>query len=306
VETIERTCAGVVVLATSREGLALEGERILAVPSLGAPEPDAELDAIQGSESVRLFAERARARDADFKLDAHNAAAVVQVCRRLDGVPLAIELAAARVTTMSPVELARALDRRFEVLAGGRRRAVQRHQTLRATIDWSYDLLREPQRRLLARLAVFAGGWTREAAETVCAGEPIEAGTVFELLADLVSRSLVVTERGTAETRYRLLETIREYAEERLAQHDETLRLRDRHARYFVEYGMRLRDGLCGHDQVIWAKRATAESENLLAATAHAIDTKNLDLATALVDATFAMPFHVGYELACRRTWCFV
>ena len=171
---------------------------------------------------MHLFVDRARGVDPDFALTAGNVAAVVQVCRRLDGVPLAIELAAARITTMSPTELARGLDRRFETLAGGRRRAVQRHQTLRAAIDWSYELLSDPERRLLARLAVFAGGCTRDAAEKVCAGEPIEAGVVFELLAGLVARSLVVAERDRPETRYRLLETIREYGEERLAEHDET------------------------------------------------------------------------------------
>src|SRR5262249_52322433 len=147
---------------------------------------------------------------------------VVQVCRRLDGIPLAIELAAARVHVMSPAELATALDHRFEVLAGARRGAVKRQQTLRATIDWSYDLLEEPQRRLLARISVFAGGCTREAAEEVCEGTPIAPRSVFGLLTELVERSLVVAEHDGPDTRYRLLETIREYAEERLAEHAET------------------------------------------------------------------------------------
>ena len=149
---------------------------------LAAPDADADLAAVGASDAVQLFVERARAADADFVLDAANASAVGQVCRRLDGVPLAIELAAARVTSMSPAELASALDRRFDVLAGGRRRAVKRQQTLRATIDWSYDLLDESQRRLLARLAVFAGGCTREAAEAICAGGPIDGRAVLGLL----------------------------------------------------------------------------------------------------------------------------
>src|SRR5829696_5058235 len=148
----------------------------------------------ESCDAVELFVDRARAADADFELSPVNAAAVGQVCRRLDGVPLAIELAAARVSAMSPAELATALDRRFEVLAGGRRRAVKRQQTLRATIDWSYDLLDEPQQRLLARLAVFTGDCTRDAAEAVCAGEPIDARAVFGLLAGLVDRSLVVAD----------------------------------------------------------------------------------------------------------------
>jgi predicted ATPase len=180
------------------------------------------LAAVAASDAVQLFVERARAADADFVLSAANGAAVGQVCRRVDGVPLAIELAAARVTSMSPRELASALDRRFDVLAGGRRRAVKRQQTLRATIDWSYDLLDESQQRLLARLAVFAGGCTRDAVGAICAGGPIEGRAVLGLLADLVARSLLVAERGGFDTRYRLLETIREYAEERLVEHNET------------------------------------------------------------------------------------
>ena len=222
VEELTGTCPRVAVLATSREGLALDGERIFAVPALAAPGTGADLGAVGASDAVQLFVERASAADADFGLDSVNAAAVGQVCRRLDGVPLAIELAAALVASMSPAELASALDHRFDLLAGGRRRAVKRQQTLKATIDWSYDLLDESQQRLLARLAVFAGGCTREAAEAVCAGGPIEPRVVLGLLTDLVARSLVVTERGGVETRYRLLETIREYGEERLAEHGET------------------------------------------------------------------------------------
>ena len=246
VEELVSTCARVVVLATSREGLALDGERLLAVPALAAPEEHADLAAVGTSDAVRLFVERARAADADFVLDAANAPAVGQVCRRLDGVPLAIELAAARVTSMSPAELASALDRRFDVLAGGRRRAVKRQQTLRATIDWSYDLLDESQQRLLARLAVFAGGCTREAAEAVCAGGPIDGRAVLGLLTDLVARSLVIADRGGLDTRYRLLETIREYGEERLVEHGETDALRERHARYYADLALHTSERLVG------------------------------------------------------------
>src|SRR5262249_39646078 len=162
-------------------------------------------DVVGSSDAVQLFVDRAVAADADFALTQTNAAAVADVCRRLDGVPLAIILAAARVTSMSPVELASALDRRFDLLAGGRRRAVKRHQPLRATIDWSYDLLDDAHQKLLARLSVFAGGCAREAAEEICAGAPIDARQVLQLLTDLVDRSLVVAERGEPETRYRLL-----------------------------------------------------------------------------------------------------
>jgi predicted ATPase len=147
VERIERACVGVVVLATSREGLAVDGEQILALPSLSLPEPDDGWQLMGRSDAVALFTERARRVDADFVLSAENAAAVAQICRRLDGVPLAIELAAARVNAMTPSELAEGLDHGFDLLAGGRRRAVERHQTLRAAIDWSYDLLGEAERR---------------------------------------------------------------------------------------------------------------------------------------------------------------
>jgi predicted ATPase/class 3 adenylate cyclase len=279
VELVERSCPGVVILATSREGLALDGERVLPVPSLPGPPADAGFEAVARAEAVHLFIERARAVDPDLSLTAHNAAAVAQVCRRLDGVPLAIELAAARVAAMNPAELARGLDRRFETLAGGRRRAVQRHQTLRAAIDWSYDLLSAPEQRLLARLAVFAGGCTRAAVEGVCAGEPIDAARVFDLLSGLVVRSLVVAERDRPETRYRLLETIREYAEGRLAAHGETEALRDRHAEYYAGFACSVSAEIFGPQQAEAGRRLLADYENLVAALNHAIDANNVNLA---------------------------
>ncbi|HXY92951.1 MAG TPA: adenylate/guanylate cyclase domain-containing protein [Acidimicrobiia bacterium] len=296
VDAIIRSCPGAAILATSREGLAIVGERILAVPSLGTPAVDAGLGVIAGSDAVQLFVDRAHAADSTFALNAENAGAVVQVCRRLDGVPLAIELASARVSMMSPAELAAALDQRFEVLAGGRRGAVKRQQTLRATIDWSYDLLDEAHQRLLARLAVFAGGWTREAAEAVCAGDPIGTRAIFALLGDLVARSLVVADRGQPDTRYRLSETIREYAEERLAEHHETKSLRDRHARWYIEYVKRCRELLWGPDQIISGKRILADGDNVLAAFGHAVDSGDLDLATAFIDHAVE-PAQVGFAL---------
>jgi predicted ATPase/class 3 adenylate cyclase len=297
VEVIGRSCPGVFVLATSREGLAIVGERILAVPSLVSPAADAEFDAVAASDAVRLFMDRAHAADRTFELSLGNAASVVRVCRRLDGVPLAIELAAARVSLMSPAELASALDHRFEVLAGGRRGAVKRHQTLRATIDWSYDLLDESQQRLLARMAVFEGGATREAAEKVCAGAPIESRAVFGLLGELVARSLVVAERGGLDTRYRLLETIREYGEERLIEHDETDALRDRHARYYADHAARCREGLFGPEQIAWGTRMAADGDNILAAFAHAVDTHDLDLAINLLESTSLNIGQIGFAL---------
>jgi predicted ATPase len=174
---LQRWCQRLVILATSREGLGIEGERLVPVPPLGVPGADADLTAISQAEAVRLFAERAAAVKPDFVVSAENAAAVAAVVWRLDGIALAIELAAARIAAMTPSELARRLERSFAVLGAGRRGAVAHHQTLRATIDWSYQLLAEPEQRLLARLSVFAGGCTLDAAETVCGGDGIDPDT---------------------------------------------------------------------------------------------------------------------------------
>jgi predicted ATPase/class 3 adenylate cyclase len=283
VEALERTCPGVAVLATSREGLALEGERVVPVPALSAPATDADVSSVVDSEAVRLFVDRAGWVDPDFALTESNTDAVAQLCRRLDGLPLAIELAAARIGAMTPAELARRLDHRFDTLAGGRRRAVQRHQTLRAAIDWSYQLCSQAERRLLARLAVFAGGCTEEAAEAVCGGDPLSGGQVFELLAGLVAKSLVVAQRNGPATRYRLLETIREYGEDRLAEYQETDQLRRRHAEYYCQLEASLWERLGGPEQLHASRRLAAERDNLLAAVNYAVDTTEVDLALRLV-----------------------
>jgi predicted ATPase/class 3 adenylate cyclase len=280
---LERSCARLVILATSREGLGIEGERLVPVPPFAAPDADADLETITDAEAVRLFADRAAAVKPGFMVTAENATAVAGVVRRLDGVALAIELAAARVPAMTPAELARRLDRRFAVLAGGRRGAVQRHQTLRAAIDWSFELLTEREQRLLGRLAVFAGGCTLQAVETVCSGEGIDPGAVFELLASLVARSLVVAEESGPQSRYRLLETIREYGEERLDQAGETERWRARHAGYYAGFLRQVREHDRGQDGVFWAVRLSAEQDNLLAAWSWAVDTGNVDTAFAIL-----------------------
>ena len=281
---LERSCARLVILATSREGLGIDGEQLVPVPPLAAPGADADLETITDAEAVRLFVERAAAVKPDFTVTAENAAAVAAVVRRLDGVALAIELAAARVPAMTPAELARRLDRSFAVLAGGRRGAVARHQTLRAAIDWSFELLAEPEQRLLGRLAVFAGGCTLQAVETVCSGEGIDPGAVFELLASLVARSLVVAGESGPQSRYRLLETIREYGEERLEEAGETERWRARHASYYAGFPRQVREHAhAPSDEAFWAVRLSAEQDNLLAAWSWAVDTGNLDTAFAIL-----------------------
>jgi predicted ATPase/class 3 adenylate cyclase len=295
VEVLERACGGLELLATSREGLALEGERLLPVPSLAAPATHASAELAAGSDAVRLFVERAGAVDPDFVLTANNAADVVQICQRLDGIPLAIELAAARIAAMSPAELARGLDRRFMTLAGGRRGAVQRHQTLRGAMDWSYDLLSDGERRLLARLSVFAGGCSRSAVEAICGPDPLGPAGVFDLIASLVAKSLVVAQRGAPETRYRLLETLREYGEERLAEYGETQELRGAHAEYYCARVGAVTDQVLGAGQIEAGRGFLPDNENLLAAMNHALESTDVDLAMRIVVNATPPPGQVGY-----------
>jgi predicted ATPase/class 3 adenylate cyclase len=281
---LARSCPRLVILATSREALGIEAEQLVPVPPLGLPGADADLGTTVDAEAVRLFADRAAAVKPDFTVTEQNAAAVAAVVRRLDGIALAVELAAARVPAMTPAELARRLDRSFAVLAAGRRGAVARHQTLRATIDWSFQLLAGPEQTLLARLAVFAGGATLEAIEAVCGGEGIDPDAVLELLAGLVARSLVVADDHGTQTRYRLLETIRQYGEEQLQAAAETQRWRACHASYYAGLLPRIREH--AHEprgEVFWAVRLSADQDNLLAAWSWAIGTGNVGAAFTIL-----------------------
>ncbi|ORV59159.1 hypothetical protein AWC06_17440 [Mycobacterium fragae] len=280
---IERACPGVVVLATSREGMAIDGEQLIALPPLATGEPDEDLERLMSTDAVSLFVERARHVKADFVLTQGNARAVVEICQRLDGVPLAIELAAARIIALSPAELVLRLNRRFQVLAGGRRGAVERHATLRAAIDWSYELLDTAEQRLLARMAVFTGGCALEAIEQVCSGGPVEREAVIDLVAGLVARSLVVAEDDGHGTRYRLLETIRQYGEERLAACGETDALLMRHGRYYAALSARAAERYYGPEQILWASQVVRERDNVRAALANAIDAGDAALAVRLV-----------------------
>ena len=281
---LQRSCPRLAILATSREGLGIDGERLVPVPSLAVPTADDGLEVIMQAEAVRLFTDRASAVKPDFKVNRENAAPVVAICRRLDGVPLAIELAAARVPAMTPAELAQRLDRSFVVLAGARRDAVDRHQTLRAAIDWTFELLAESEQALLGRLAVFPGGCTPEAAEKVCGGDGIDPEIVFDLMAGLVARSLVVADQHGPESRYRLLETIRQYGEEYLERTGQTERWRARHAEYYTDLLSGIRDHARNfRDEVFWAVRLSAEQDNLLAAWSWAIDTGDVDTAFSIL-----------------------
>jgi predicted ATPase/class 3 adenylate cyclase len=269
-----RACPGVKLLATSREPLNITGEVAWPVPPLAAPDPrllpprPAELlHALNEYEAVRLFIDRASVSKPDFAVTERNATALAQICHRLDGIPLAIELAAARVKALSVEQVAARLDDRFRLLTGGSRTLLPRHQTLRAAMDWSYELLSDPERVLLRRLSVFAGGWPLEAAEAVCQGEGIEEWEVLELQAHLVDKSLIVVGEGVGgETRYRLLGTIRQYAGDRLVEAGEAARVRDHHRDWFLELAEQAATQLRGPDQAVWLERLEQEHDNLRAA----------------------------------------
>ena len=231
-DAILERCPDVTLLATSREALDVQGEQSWRVPSLSMPE-DAD---VQSSEAVSLFKARARAVRSDFELTPANAEAVAEICRRLDGIPLAIEFAASRVAHMSPQEIAKRLGDMFKLLAGGRRRRVQRQHTLQAALDWSYELLSGDEQLLLRRLAVFPGFFGTEAAEGICAGEDIDVGSVFDLIASLVAKSLVTTDEHDGQTRYRLIETVRLYASEKLREDGEAELLRSRHRDWYLAW----------------------------------------------------------------------
>jgi predicted ATPase/class 3 adenylate cyclase len=283
VSRIERQCPRVAVLATSREGLAVDGEWIVALPPLEAGQPGDDIERLIHADAISLFVERGRQVKAGFALSDNNSRAVIDICQRLDGVPLAIELAAARVMALSPAELLRRLDRRFQVLAGGRRGAVERHATLRAAIDWSYDLLTSAEQRLLARMSVFSGGCTLEAIEEICSGEPVERDDVMDLVAGLVARSLVVAQDNDIGTRYRLLETIRQYGEERLADCKETEEFQVRHVAFYTQFSSDAAENTHGPDQLVWTRRIKLERDNFLAALAKAVDFGDASAATELV-----------------------
>jgi predicted ATPase/class 3 adenylate cyclase len=284
-------CDEVRILATSREGLGIAGERIFAVASLDVPSTSRDATAMYECDAVRLFVERAQAVRADFRLESSNVGPVAQICARLDGVPLAIELAAARVALLAPAELAQRLDARFRVLTGSERSAVERHQTLRAAIDWSYDLLEEAERRVLERLSVFAGGFTLDAAEAVGATEGIAPSDVLELLGGLVSKSLVVADTQGRLGRYRLLETIRQYAEERLDERGGASPARDAHARYFAAFTEAAAVGLRSAEEPEWLERTAPESDNIRAALTWATETRDADTVARFFAPSLTLAF---------------
>jgi predicted ATPase/DNA-binding CsgD family transcriptional regulator len=269
-EALLRSCPELWVLATSREALGLTGEVAWPVPSLSLPELRRLLDieSLPQYESARLFVERTAAVKPTFALTEQNAPAVAQVCYRLDGIPLAIELAAARTKVLSVEEISERLDDSFRLLAAGSRTAMPRQRTLHATMDWSHELLSREERVIFRRLAVFSGGFSLEAAESVCVGEDLEWDEVLDLLSQLVDKSLVTGWERGSETRYRLLETVRQYGWEKLSESGETGQVRERHAGYYLALAQEAEAELKGERQVAWLERLEREHDNLRAAMA--------------------------------------
>jgi predicted ATPase/class 3 adenylate cyclase len=323
-DTLLRSCPHLRLLASSREGLGIAGEQTYRVPSLSVPDlqqlPSPE--GLQEFEAVQLFAARAALSQPAFAVTAANAPAVVQVCQRLDGIPLAIELAAARVKALPVEKIAERLDDRFRLLTGGSRTALPRQQTLRALIDWSYDLLSEPERALLRRLSVFVSGWTLDAAEAVCSDFRVreaaqiqnpecetQSADVLDLLTQLVEKSLVVYEEpgsqaepGWGAARYRLLETVRQYARDRLLEAGDAVSARNRHLGFFVHLSLQAEPQLRGPEQAEWLNRLETEHDNLRAALTWSMVDPEVETALRLVEALATFMYAQGH-LSEAREW---
>ncbi len=286
-------CSHLHILATSREVLRVEGEKPYRCPPLSYPDPqlNPSLTELAQSEAVRLFVERAQTVSSSFHLTESNAPMVLQVCRQLDGIPLAIELASVRVRQLSIDQIAARLDNVFHLLTGGGRTALPRHQTLQALVNWSYDLLTEKERRLLCRLSVFAGNWTLEGAEVVCVDsadtDPLTAEQILDLLGQLMDKSLVSLQDGPggAEPRYHMLEMIRQYSHQRLLESGASELTRDRHREYYLAMAKQAETHLRGKGQRVWLERLDEELDNIRLALEWSMANNienGLQLATAL------------------------
>ena len=281
-----KKCPHLKILATSREALNIVGEAVYQVPSLQVPNMQQLVEDFRNYESVRLFEERARLAKTDFSLTAENTIPIAQICTRLDGIPLAIELAAARVNLFSIEQIATQLQESLALLTGGSRTALPRHQTLQAAIDWSYDLLLPREQIFFQRLSVFVNGWTLEAAQAVASDEKIKSEAIVDLLAQLIKKSLVHTKEQQGTTRYQMLETIRQYACEKLRASGDSEATQDRHLAYFVRLAERAEPYLRGFEMVMWLDQFESELDNLRAALRWAQETEveaQLRLASALL-----------------------
>ena len=298
-EVLLRETAQVTVLATSREPLHLAAEHSYPLAALPLPDPQADLQSIARSDAVQLFVERARQHRPHFDLSQQRAHVVAEICVRLDGIPLALELAAARVAVLPVEQIVRLLDQRFRLLTSGNRE-LPRHQTLRAMIDWSYELLDEAEKALFARLSVFAGGWSLEAASEVCSGEPIARDEVVYVLIGLIEQSLIVADDDG--DRYRMLETVREYAKDKLVVAGDAEAIRERHRDYFLAFAEQAQPKLMGADLLPWLQRLDEEHDNLRLALESSL-TVQPETCQRLCSALHRFWFTRGH-LAEGRQWC--
>ena len=297
-ESILRACPDVRILASSREGLGVSGEQMVAVRSLPMPDPDRDFRTVVQNDSVLLFTERAAAARSGFTLDPANADAVVEICRRLDGIPLAIELAAARVTAMNPSDIAAHLDERFRLLTGARRTGIERHQTLRAAVDWSYSLLEPTEQAVFDRLGVFSGAFDADAAHAVASGDGVEQWDVLDALAGLVAKSMVnIDASAEGEARYRMLETLRTYARDRLDELGESDQWRRRHAQRYADLADLVGPQLLSRDEFAARRRFRVELDNTRAAVTWAIDADDPSAQELGVRIVLAL----GYEVTMDR-----
>jgi predicted ATPase/DNA-binding CsgD family transcriptional regulator len=289
VDDLLSACPELRVLATSREPMQISGERQQRVPPLAAPRPgtSASPRSLMDFPAVQLFVERAQAMAGEFELTPRNADSVAAICALLDGIPLAIELAAARVGVLTTEQIHLHLDDCLRLLVGSSRSAPSRQQTIRATLDWSHDLLSEPEKILLRRLSLFANGWSMEGAEAVCPTADLDDADVLRALGRLVDKSLVVTEGSSGTTRYRFLEPVRQYAERRLAESGETEQTRDRVERYCIDLAERAEFELHGHGQAEWLRIIDSEFDNIRSVIHDAMDQDRVETALRL-----AAPLH--------------
>ena len=296
-EPLLHSCPNLRILGTSREALGVSGECLFAVPPLSLPDPRRlpAPESLSCYEAARLFVERAQAAKHDFSLTEGNAMAVAQVCYRLDGIPLAIELAAARVKVLSVEQISGRLEGSFGLLSGGRRTAMPHHRTLWATMDWSYELLSGEERVLFRRLSVFASGFTLGAAESVCVGEELERDEVLDLLAYLVDKSLVIVAEQGSEARYRLLETVRQYGWEKLRLSGEESAVRRRHARFFLKLAEEAEPELKGTQQLAWLDRLEEDHGNLRVAIRWALEEEEIEIALRLTASAAHLRYPRGY-----------
>jgi len=304
-DLLVRRCPQLTILASSREALGIAGEQTYRVPSLSLPDPgDIHTPvSVAPFEALQLFVDRCLGVRRDFRVTHENAATLVSICHRLDGIPLALELAAARVRSLSVEEINRRLDHRFRLLTGGSRTALPRQQTLRSLIDWSYDLLLDPEKVLLQRLSVFAGGWTLEAAERICAGGEVADAQVFDLLSSLIDKSLVTVEQGEGHLRYRLLETVRQYARERLLESESAASVRERHRDWFLQLVEAADEKLLGAEQGALLQQLEAEHDNLRSALEWSHGESRAQEGLRLCRAMHRFWMTRGY-IAEGRQWC--